>query len=503
MLEIATELGALGCRKVTLSGGEPTLNPYWPEIAERCRNQGMRVTMITNGLVSADRLLRQAREVKLAGLGVSLEGLERAHDLNRRRLGLYSKVMELIDTGQQLGVPIAAITTITKRNQRQLEQLYELLAGRVYAWQVQIGAAMGNLSDHRSEQVDPQDLLEIVPTLARLVKRGRLDVHVADNVGYYGPHEETLRKRRHSPLPCWVGCYAGCRHLGIEADGGVKGCLSLQATTATEGNLQTERLAEIWHREGAFAYNRGFSLEDLAGFCRSCEHAEICRGGCLSMRTCEGGRENPFCYHRVAVLAQRRRRGRSRYVPMMVAPAALLALLGIGCSGENDRPAPDGGLAGASHMPGGEGGAAGEAEGPGQMDPGQMVVYGAEPPDQPAPPDQVDAGAPDAGQTSTGGTGSTDDPPLPVPVYGVEPVDVYGVEPVDAGVEPVDASVDPADAGSVDASVTEAGAVDSGAADAAKDVEVAIVVYGIDPLDGGMQALYGVEPVDTAEESTE
>jgi radical SAM protein with 4Fe4S-binding SPASM domain len=109
--------------------------------------------------------------------------------------------------------------------------------------------------------------------------------------------------------------------------------LSIQASTATEGNLQTQSLAEIWRKPGAFTYNRQFTPRDLGGFCATCVHAEICRGGCLSMRTCEGGGENPFCYHRVATLAERAaKRSRARYVPMVIAPAALLAL--VGCSSE-------------------------------------------------------------------------------------------------------------------------------------------------------------------------
>ena len=86
-------------------------------------------------------------------------------------------------------------------------------------------------------------------------------------------------------------------------------------------------------REVAFAYNRRFETSDLTGFCRTCEYAVVCRSGCLSMRTCEGGGENPFCYHRVATLAMRRKERRAwHYVPIAIAPAAVMAALGIGCA---------------------------------------------------------------------------------------------------------------------------------------------------------------------------
>jgi len=114
----------------------------------------------------------------------------------------------------------------------------------------------------------------------------------------------------------------------------VKGCLSLQSVKTTEGNVRTSALADIWLREGAFAYNRSFSLDDLSGFCHRCAYAQICRGGCTSARTCEGGVDNPFCYHRVATLAlEKEKAWVRRALSQAIAPAALATLVGLGLGG--------------------------------------------------------------------------------------------------------------------------------------------------------------------------
>ena len=337
-LRVVGELAAMGCVKTSLSGGEPTLSPYWEDVVREGTRLGIHTNMITNGMTTGRDFVQRAKDAGLRGLGVSLDGLEPHHDANRRHPGLFRRVMGLIDDCNAVGLPVGAITTIWNENFRDLEAMHDLLAGRVYVWQLQLGAKMGNLEDHAHQQVEPEDLLTIVPEVARIIRKGKVRIHVADNLGYYGPYEEVLRTRRTTPVSCWVGCYAGCRHLGIEADGGVKGCLSIQSTRATEGNLQQASLRDIWWRPGAFSYNRQFQLDDLSGFCRTCEHASICRGGCLSMRTCEGGRDNPFCYHRVATLAERRASRRARYVPMAIAPAAILAAFGLGCGGSTEEP---------------------------------------------------------------------------------------------------------------------------------------------------------------------
>lgn len=327
-LRVVDELAAAGCEKVSLSGGEPTLSPYWSDVAEAGTRSGMRMNMIVNAAHHDRAFVRRAKDSGLVNLGVSLDGLQESHDRNRRTPGLFRKVDKLLEDCAVENLPVGVITTVWKGNQHELPAMQDFLTGRVFSWQVQLAAAMGNL--RRADQLVPDDLLDLVPVLANLVERDRVNVQVADNIGYFGPYEEVIRKRRSSPLPCWVGCYAGCQHLGIQADGGVKGCLSLQSITATEGNLREQSLANIWNRPGAFDYNRAFTLDDLSGFCRTCVHAEVCRGGCLSMRTCEGGRDNPFCYHRVATLAARRtKKVRSRYSSVTYAPAALLALLGL------------------------------------------------------------------------------------------------------------------------------------------------------------------------------
>lgn len=342
MLEIARELAELGCRTLTLSGGEPTLSRHWEAVGAEAAARGVQVNLITNGVRADRELARRAKEAGLVSVAVSVDGLEETHDRYRQLPGLFRRVMAFIDDCAAVGLPVGAITTIQKRNLGELNALAELLAGRVYVWQLQIGAAMGNLVDRRQEQIQPRDLLELVPLLSRLLDEGRVPIRIANNIGYYGPYERTLRKHRSSPVDCWVGCYAGCRHLGIESDGGVKGCLSLQATSKTEGNLATEALSDVWHREGAFAYNRAFSPDNLGGFCRTCEHVSVCRGGCFSMRTCEGGSENPYCYHRVATLEARAAAAKSarRYAPLVLAPAALLAAFGLSCTGDQRQSPP-------------------------------------------------------------------------------------------------------------------------------------------------------------------
>jgi MoaA/NifB/PqqE/SkfB family radical SAM enzyme len=71
--------------------------------------------------------------------------------------------------------------------------------------------------------------------------------------------------------------------------------------------LREQSLEEIWNKPDAFAYNRQFSVKQLAGFCSRCRYGDICRGGCTwtALGHTRNRYDNPYCFYRQAVLAGR------------------------------------------------------------------------------------------------------------------------------------------------------------------------------------------------------
>jgi radical SAM protein with 4Fe4S-binding SPASM domain len=188
----------------------------------------------------------------------------------------------------------------------------------------------------------PRDLLELVPRLATLKRQRGINLQLGDSIGYYGAPDKVLRGRGwRGRREMWQGCQAGMQAIGIEADGSVKGCLSLQAKWGdgdpfVEGNLRQASLDQIWHRQGVFAFNRDFDPRSLTGFCATCRYSWLCRGGarCVSSAYLGSLTEDPYCYYRVATLQQRARR-RARVQPAASAMAALLLALGPGACGDS------------------------------------------------------------------------------------------------------------------------------------------------------------------------
>ncbi|MDD5308092.1 MAG: radical SAM protein [Deltaproteobacteria bacterium] len=328
------ELSGLGCPRVTLSGGEVMLRPDWLDLVAAGRKAGLRVGMITNGLALDRHAARAAKEAGLSAVGLSLDGIGPTHDRLRRCPGLSERVLAAMEAAVFEGLQFSVVTQVSRANIAELEAVRDLVAAQGgFAWQVQPSIAMGELCANPELTLRSRDIPGLERQVARLVKGSRLRVDVGDSLGYFGPKERTLRKSL--GRACFGGCQAGLTVIGIESNGNVKGCLSLQPGCGpggerfVEGNVRRESLGDIWRRSGAFAYNRQWSVENLGGFCRTCEHALACRGGCLSVRVASGGgTENPLCAHR-----QLASEPLKTSVAASVAAGVLATVLGAGSAG--------------------------------------------------------------------------------------------------------------------------------------------------------------------------
>ena len=306
-LRVAGELVALGCQRITLIGGEPTLYPGWHVVARRLVDLGAEVNMLSNGLTWSRHHLDQAKEAGLCAVGFSLDGFEKEHD-ELRAPGSFERVVRAIDMCVAAGMRTAVNTTIHRLNKGTLMELATFLMDHgVFAWQPQLATPSGNMGEHRDLVLPAEDLLWLVPQLADLcrIDSPGFEICVGHNIGYFGNAESTLRAGDRA-LPFWLGCRAGCQVIGIESGGDVKGCLSLPSTVLgehrfVEGNVRESSLRDIWNRADGFAYNRHFKEAQLRGFCRVCRFRDVCRGGCSWAAYAQGGSENQHCFYLQAV----------------------------------------------------------------------------------------------------------------------------------------------------------------------------------------------------------
>jgi radical SAM protein with 4Fe4S-binding SPASM domain len=350
-LGVVDQLAAMKAREVVLIGGEAYLHDGFLEIVRALRARGITPAMTTGGRGVTPELAVAMADAGIAHVSVSIDGLEEAHDRMRHLRGSWRTGMAALANLRAAGIRIASNINLNRSNQHDLEPLYEVLrdAG-ITAWQVQITAPLGRAADRVTMILQPWDLLDILPRVAALKERARGDgilLMPGNNLGYFGPEEAALRSLRAGDRDHWRGCQAGKFVLGIESDGAVKGCPSLQTAHYVGGHLRDRSLDDIWRSTPELAFTRTRTVDDLWGFCRSCDFAEICMGGCSFTAHAVFGRpgNNPYCHYRARTLAKRGLR--ERLVPATAA-SGLPFDSGTFESGLEPLDAPDEALPAAS-----------------------------------------------------------------------------------------------------------------------------------------------------------
>jgi len=313
-LDLVRQMAEVGITEVTIIGGEAFLRPDWLDIARAIKEAGMVCGMTTGGFGITLETAQRMKEAGISVVSVSMDGLKDTHDYLRGKPGSWEWAFKTMGHLQQAGIFFGCNTQINRLSAPEFPRIYENIrdAG-AGAWQIQLTVPMGNAADNNQILLQPYELLDIYPMLARVAHKARqeglVEIQAGNNIGYYGPYERLLRGG--DAWSFWQGCTAGLATLGIEADGAIKGCPSLPTTAYTGGNIRDLDLRTIIEETAELRFNLGADSPQgqahLWGFCKSCQFAELCRGGCswTAHVFFDKRGNNPYCHHRALTQQQR------------------------------------------------------------------------------------------------------------------------------------------------------------------------------------------------------
>lgn len=286
------DLRALGCRELSLLGGEFLLRPDWFEVARAVKDAGMELQLITNGLLVTPAVRLQFKELDPQTVCVSLDGATPESYRAARGVDGFETCRKLLFDLRDDGFrQVNAITTFNAKNLCDFDRFAEMFLDTGIVWQVQMA--------HKGGERFPDDLLMTRDQFEWLAERithwvydfnGRLKLMTMDDFGYF-PMTPKLRYL----CQIWDGCPAGRRIVGLRANGDVLPCLSL-GSAFVEDNIRRRPLPDIWRDPASFPRFRNKSAE-LTGRCAKCPMAARCKAGCSAMAMSQTGTltETTFC----------------------------------------------------------------------------------------------------------------------------------------------------------------------------------------------------------------
>lgn len=304
-LHLCDELGELGMKYITLSGGEPTLREDLIQIIARLRKNNVIPNIITNGWNITEEFVKDAVDAGIGTVAISIDGLEETHDFIRR-VGSFIRSMKAFELLSKYNVYTAAITTVNKKNLPELADLKEVLIDHdVKSWQIQLGLPMGNLLKNDYLVTEPSDMKKLVDFAYNSLDDDRIRISFGDCVGYYDiKSSQVMKKAKKNDNYYWQGCGAGKTSIGILHNGDILGCTSIREKEFIEGNITNRPLKSIWEDEKSFIWSRTLKKEKLSGFCGKCGYGDICLGGCTNTRLCmekDIYQSNRYCLYYQAI----------------------------------------------------------------------------------------------------------------------------------------------------------------------------------------------------------
>lgn len=290
---IVKELSDLNCKMITLLGGEPFLRKDWYDISKTIRDYGIRLVMISNGLLIDEKTISKLRNLDTYAVAVSIDGGKaETHDTIRQMNGSFETCKKVISMLKNADIPTTVITTLSKTNFNELPEMRKQLLNKGIAWQIQMAVPVGRFPKKLMLSKEEFYTAAIfIATSRKKYSTKELPIVGAHSFGYFSGMLPNI-----NITPDWSGCQAGITAIGIQSNGDVKGCLSLPEDFV-ESNIRQKSISEIWNDPEFCSYNRYFKQENLNGDCKDCKYGKTCKGGCLAVSAAVTNKRHydPYC----------------------------------------------------------------------------------------------------------------------------------------------------------------------------------------------------------------
>jgi len=260
----------LGVQWVVFSGGEPQMNMELPALARMLRSEGIRVTILTAGMLLESQAQMIAESID--DVIVSLDGPPEIHNRIRRVPDAFQKLRAGIQAVRHIRpeMTVRARCTVQKQNHRDLraavESARQLGANSISFLAADLtSSAFNRPTAWRPDQTDKVGLsLEEVEALQREVERLIVDEESALKSGFVVESAAKLHKivqhfRAHLGQAENVAprCNAPWVSAVIEASGEVRPCFFHPAF----GNLRSQALPAILNGAEALRFRANLDVQ--------------------------------------------------------------------------------------------------------------------------------------------------------------------------------------------------------------------------------------------------
>ena len=247
------ELAEAGSLFLSLTGGEPLLNPDICDYIRHACERRFVVKVKTNGTLLTPERVSALKEAGALGVDVSIYGASaEVHDSFTTVEGSFERTLEGARNAQRGGLDVCFGYTIHRDTSEEVQRLTALADELDVSIVIdtQIRPRHDGTHDPETHRLDRETLLRL----------------------YEGPIRDVLPEPDFSP-DRKMQCNCARNVVGIASTGDVYPCI---AAPISAGNIRERSFSEIWRSSPLLEWIRGLGFEDFQS-CVSCPDRPYCR----------------------------------------------------------------------------------------------------------------------------------------------------------------------------------------------------------------------------------
>jgi SynChlorMet cassette radical SAM/SPASM protein ScmF len=273
------EAKPLGLQFVKLTGGEPTLHPQLRELITLIREEGLKITIETNGVLIDQELAEfLVNESRVAFISISLDGASaETYEKLRGVKGSFDRAVGGIRALVALGFHPQVICTLHRGNVSEIEAITafaEELGCSSIKFNVmqQIGRGKKFV---QKQGLDVSEILDLNAYVEKeLIPKAKIPIYFDVPMAFH-----SIRRMTEEPI-------GKCRFqniLGILAGGELSLCgIGFTQPDLIYGHIESSSLQDIWYNHSGLLQLREQIPAQLEGVCGQCIHKHICQGSCIA-----------------------------------------------------------------------------------------------------------------------------------------------------------------------------------------------------------------------------
>lgn len=281
LFKLIDQMRRAGTFFVTIGGGEPLLRNDLFEVIAYGRKNYIAVSLVTNGILITKEVVQRLNGLVLDTITVSVDGLERNHELIRGE-GTFRKTIEGLKILREYckTAKLAMRLTLNNKNVEEYQDVIKL-AEDLSLDMIRLTPML--LLGRAKEN---SDLLLNQKEYAKFIQKTQ---DIRSKIKVILPHQEDKKKFFINPTD--FGCHCGKKACWISQTGDFYPCIFF-GENFKAGNIRTNNYLDLWERSKAMATSRGNPT------CINCADYRKCRGGCRARPLWEYGDINaidPLC----------------------------------------------------------------------------------------------------------------------------------------------------------------------------------------------------------------